>query len=149
MRKAVRWIVPVLVCAVLAAVVLIIVGAMAGASKHRSSTSTSSPTAAAPAARSKTRTKTTSAPPRPKRRHTATPGVPRSGRCGEISVNQHTSCAFARVVVSEYDAHRSASFTARSPVTGLTYTVHCEPAHGVVTCDDNSTSTLAFKAPGP
>jgi hypothetical protein len=75
--------------------------------------------------------------------------VPRAGRCGEISVNQHTSCAFARVVVKAYDAHPSASFPARSPVTGLTYTMHCEQAHGVVTCDDNSTSTLAFRAPSP
>jgi hypothetical protein len=75
--------------------------------------------------------------------------VPKSGRCGQIAVNQHTSCAFARVVVKEYDASRSSSFQARSPVTGLTYTMYCPQARGVVACDDNSTSTLAFNGPPP
>ncbi|HKO26628.1 MAG TPA: hypothetical protein VJU80_04160, partial [Solirubrobacteraceae bacterium] len=71
------------------------------------------------------------------------------GRCGAITVNQHTSCAFARVVVKDYDAHPSSTFLARSPVTSQTYTMHCEQAHGIVACDDNSTSRLAFKAPSP
>jgi serine/threonine-protein kinase len=146
MRTAVRWVVPGLVGIVLAAVVLIIVSAMAGGSKHSSSSSTSPP----PAPRQDTTTKTTrAAAPSPKRRRIATPGVPSSGRCGEITVNQHTSCAFAHVVVKDYDAHPSASFTARSPVTGQTYTMHCERAHGIVSCADNSTSTLAFKAQRP
>lgn len=146
MRKAVRWIVPALVLTVVAAVALIIIGATTAGSKHKSSHTTSAPAAAAPAKR----TETTAAPRRLKPRKPASAvAVPRSGRCGEISVNEHTSCAFARVVVREYDAHPSASFLARSPVTGLTYTMHCEAAHGAVTCNDNSTSTLAFNGPPP
>jgi hypothetical protein len=145
-RKAVRWIAPALVCAVVAAVALIIVEAVAGGSKHRAS-SLVRPSATV---RPRTPTATTrAARPRPKRRRTATPRVTRSGRCGEIAVNAHTSCPFARVVVEDYDARPSSTFLARSPVTGLTYTMHCEHAHGVVTCDDNSTSTLAFRAPSP
>ena len=146
MRKAVRWIVPALLWAVVAVVALIIVGATAGGSKHSSSSSTRSPAVVAPVAPATT-VETTSTPPNPKRRRTATPVVPRSGRCGEIAVNEHTSCAFARVVVKDYDAHRSSSFSARSPMTGLTYAMHCEQSKGVVTCNDNSTSTLAFKGP--
>lgn len=139
--KVVRWIVPALVAVVLALVALIVIRAAGGGSKDSSRRSTSSPAAAAPAKRPEM-----PAPSRnPERRQTATFGVPRSGRCGEIAVNEHTSCPFARVVVREYDAHPSSSFLARSPVTGLTYTMHCEQAHGVIACHDNSTSTLAFR----
>jgi hypothetical protein len=148
MRKAVRWIVPALVSVVVAAVALIVLGAIASGSKHATSTSTrastSSPAVAAPA----TRTKATHArPPKSGRRRTPVSGVPRRGRCGEITVNQYMSCAFARVVVKDYDEHPSASFLARSPVTGVTYTMQCEQARGVVACHDNSTSTLAFSRP--
>jgi hypothetical protein len=144
MRKAFRWIVPALLCVVFAAVALIIAGAVAGGSKRSSSNSTSAPAAALPVT---TTTETSTAPPNAKWRRIATSGVPKSGRCGEITVNQHTSCAFARVVVKDYVANRSSSFQARSPVTGLTYAVHCKQAHGAVTCDDNSTSTLTFSTP--
>lgn len=143
MRKAGRWIVPALVSIVLGLVAVIVIRAIPGGSKHTSSNSVTSPAAARPPKR----TETTAPPRNPKPRQNATFGVPRSGRCGEIAVNRHTSCAFARVVVRDYDAHPSSSFHARSPVTRLTYTMHCEQAHGVIACHDNSTSTLAFRQP--
>jgi hypothetical protein len=138
--RVVRWIVPVLLALVIAVVARIVMGATAGGSKHSSTGSTSSPAAVAPET-------TTAARPHPRRRHAAT-SVPvrKSGRCGAITVNRYTSCAFARVVVKEYDAHPSSSFVARSPVTGLTYTMHCGQARGVIACEDNSTSRLTFNA---
>jgi hypothetical protein len=142
MMRAVRWIVPALLALVVAVVAHIVIGATAGGSKHSSTSPTRSPAAVAPET-------TTAARPHPKRRRAATSVVRKSGRCGEITVNQYTSCAFARVVVKDYDAHPASSFLARSPVTGLTYTMRCEQAQGVVTCDDNSTSRLAFNGPPP
>jgi len=146
MRKAV----PV----ALVVVVLIIIGIVANASKHGSSAhSSTAPSPRAPAAAVAPPTATTETTivthtqptgPRP-----TTPGVPKSGRCGDIAVNQHTSCAFAQVVVKDYESHPATTFLAQSPVTGLTYTMHCQRSRGVVACADNSTSTLAFNGPAP
>src|ERR1700733_6735271 len=138
MRKAVRWI-------LLAVVALIIIGAIAGGGKKRNSVNSTSPTpvVAPPVTTAQSTTAATSTQP------ATGSGVPKSGRCGDITVNQHTSCAFAQAVVKNYDAKPSTTFRARSPVTGLTYTMHCEQAQGVVACDDNSTSTLAFNGPPP
>lgn len=116
-----------LVMAVAATVAL----AGCGATKVATATST-------PESNSATKAGTTST------RRPQGPGVPKSGRCGDISVNEHTSCAFAHVVVREYDAHPSSTFLAHSPITGLTYTMRCRQALGVVACDNGGDSTLAF-----
>lgn len=139
MRKTIRWI-------VLAVIALIIIGAIAGGSKHSSTShSTSSPAVAPPV----TTIGSSAAQASPSGKQATTSGVPKSGRCGDITVNEHTSCAFAQIVVKAYDAHPSTTFLARSPVTGLTYTMNCKQSQGVVACDDNSTSTLAFSGPPP
>jgi hypothetical protein len=145
MRKALRWVVPALFLLVVAAVALIIVGAVAGGPRHKTGSSATSPVVAA----SPPRTHTNVARRHLKPRRAVTARLPMSRRCGDIAVNQYASCAFARVVVTEYDAKPSSSFLARSPVTGLIYTMHCAQARGVVTCDDNSTSRLAFNGPPP
>lgn len=75
------------------------------------------------------------------------PGVPKSGRCGGITVNEHTSCAFARVVVQDYEAHPSSTFQAHSPVTGLTYTMHCRQVVDGVACNNGGDSDLSFNGP--
>jgi hypothetical protein len=138
MRRAIPWI-------LLAVIALIVIGVITGAKKHNSGNTSSSAAAVAPPVTTTESSTSTSAP----RQQAPSSGVPKSGRCGDITVNQHTSCAFAQVVVKEYDANPSTTFLAHSPVTGLTYTMHCEQAQGVVACDDNSTSTLAFSGPPP
>jgi hypothetical protein len=139
-RRVIPWIALVIVA-------LIVIGVITRANKHHSSSSTSSHAAATPPASTTDSTTTTTTTSSSTQQSAASSVVPKSGRCGDIKVNQHTSCAFADVVVKEYDTHPSATFLARSPVTGLTYTMHCQQAQGVVACDDNSTSTLAFNAP--
>lgn len=131
----------------LAVIALIIIGIVASGSKHSSTTHSSpAPSAAPPVTSTNTTTVTQT---QPTSQSAATSGVPKSGRCDDITVNQHTSCAFAQVVVQEYDAHPDTTFLAHSPVTGLTYRMRCEQSQGVVACADNSTSTLAFTGPPP
>jgi hypothetical protein len=143
MRKAIPWL-------ALLIVALIVIAVIAGAKNHNRASSSSSPAAAAPPAATTQSTTSASSTSTSSTQQPAAPSaVPKSGRCGDITVNQHTSCAFAQVVVTEYDAHPSATFLAHSPVTGLNYTMHCRQAQGVVACDDNSTSTLAFSGPPP
>lgn len=131
----------------LVVIALIIIGIVANGSKHSSTTrSAHLPAAAPPITTTET---TTVTQPQATGQQASTSAVPKSGRCGDITVNQHTSCAFAQVVVKEYDAHPATTFLARSPVTGLSYTMRCEQSQGVVACADNSTSTLAFTGPPP
>jgi hypothetical protein len=104
MRKAIRWI-------LLAVVALIIVAAITGGGKkHNSASSTGSTAAAAPPVTTAQSTTTATST-----QQATGSGVPKSGRCGDITVNQHTSCAFAQAVVKDYDAKPSTTFRARLP----------------------------------
>jgi hypothetical protein len=52
----------------------------------------------------------------------------------DISINAHTSCPFARAVVTAYEEHPSATVDAYSSVTHLEYTLRCLAANGTVAC---------------
>ena len=143
MRRAIPWI-------AVGVIALIVIGVITGNSRHSNAPASSAAVVTSTSAVSQPQpTHTVASKQKSTSGHTQTSGVPKSGRCGNITVNQHTSCAFARIVAGEYNANPSTGFQARSPITGLTYTMHCQRSAGVVACDDNSNSELAFNGPPP
>lgn len=85
----------------------------------------------------------------------ASNSIPANGICddsavrrNDITVNAHTSCPFARAVVSAYEKNPSATVDAYSSVTHLEYTLRCLAADGTVACkSETGDSTLAFTPP--
>jgi hypothetical protein len=85
----------------------------------------------------------------------ASTNVPASGICNDsavakddISVNAHTSCPFARAVVTAYEEHPSATVDAYSSVTRLEYTLRCLAANGTVACKtETGDGIVAFTPP--
>lgn len=65
-------------------------------------------------------------------------------RCAGMSHTSHTSCAFARAVKRTYESHPSVRIVARSPVTGLTYAMHCSWSHGVAKCSGGNDAAVAW-----
>ncbi len=78
-------------------------------------------------------------PPRPVRR------VARVRHCGQITLNQHGSCSFARAVQRAYKAAPGARIAVRSPVSGRKYAMRCQKKRShVIDCGGADRVLVAF-----
>jgi hypothetical protein len=64
------------------------------------------------------------------------------------TVSAATSCGFAAMVMSNYEAKPASSITAVSPVTGRSYNMSCATSGGNVTCTGGNGAMVSFKWPG-
>jgi hypothetical protein len=69
--------------------------------------------------------------------------------CPNITLTAHTSCPFAKNVITAYLAAPSTSIQAYSPITGRTYTMQCAEASGTVSCVGSNDNGVAFQGPPP
>ncbi len=63
------------------------------------------------------------------------------------TVSAETSCGFAAMVMSDYEATPAPTITAVSPVTGKSYTMACAASNGTVTCTGGTGSLVSFRWP--
>jgi hypothetical protein len=69
---------------------------------------------------------------------------------GSISAGPDTSCPFAEAVAAAYQSSPARTVTAKSSVTGLTYTMQCVGSTGTVTCTGGRGARVLFaSAQGP
>lgn len=63
------------------------------------------------------------------------------------TVSAATSCGFAAMVMSNYEAKPASSITAVSAVTGRSYTLSCTTRSDTVTCTGGNGAMVSFKWP--